>query len=47
MQKLRWLAAAVSSGLTFSSVKLRVISDQAMRAARARLRQEGAALPLI
>ena len=33
MQKLRWLGEAVRTGLTFSSVKLRIVSDEAVRAA--------------
>lgn len=32
-QKLAWLARAMLSGLTFSSVKLRTVSDEAVRAA--------------
>lgn len=33
LQKLAWLGKAVSSGLTFSSVKLRVVSEAQVRAA--------------
>ncbi|TIV20079.1 MAG: glycosyl transferase, partial [Mesorhizobium sp.] len=33
LQKLVWLGKAVSSGLTFSSVKLRVVSEAQTRAA--------------
>jgi hypothetical protein len=33
MQKLAWLARAVRAGLTFSSIKLRVVSPQAVRSA--------------
>ncbi|CDX33273.1 Mannosyl transferase [Mesorhizobium sp. ORS 3359] len=33
LQKLAWLGRAVSSGLTFSSVKLRVVSEAQVRAA--------------
>ncbi|TGQ05799.1 MULTISPECIES: glycosyltransferase family 4 protein [unclassified Mesorhizobium] len=33
LQKLSWLGKALSSGLTFSSVKLRVVSDAELRAA--------------
>lgn len=33
MQKLRWLGEAVRTCLTFSSVKLRIVSDEAVRAA--------------
>ncbi|MBN9275333.1 MAG: glycosyl transferase, partial [Mesorhizobium sp.] len=33
LQKLAWLAKAMLSGLTFSSVKLRAVSDETVRAA--------------